>query len=347
MISRRTVKSGLKRIVYGGLYHSGGLTLSMKMSPVFKKDSPLIILAYHRFVDDNSVYLDKGPVMHHPIQEFEKEIVYLRKHYDIICMDEAVNAIRSGQGFSRPSVVLTFDDGYLDNYTLAFPVLRKHNVPATIYLTTSLIGTSNKTWPDQIESALLETTSKQFAHPDLFGGRPLSIATKSEKEKACLAIGQALKRMPHGRRVRILQDVIDSLGCDGKCGARSRLMLNWDEVKEMEAHGITFGSHSHTHPILSKMPFEQAKEEILRSKNVIEDKLGQPVKHFAIPNGGKDDFTAELRAYCEEIGFESVATLIAGINKPRDRAVFDLRRIGAISPISTLAATIIRLSVRS
>jgi peptidoglycan/xylan/chitin deacetylase (PgdA/CDA1 family) len=340
------MKAVLKRIVSSSLFYSGGLALYMKIACLLRRERSCIILAYHRFVDNRSVYLSKGPVMHHQISEFEKEIAYLRKRYDILSIDEAVSKIKSRGEFPRPAVVLTFDDGYLDNYTLAYPILRKYNVPATIYLTTGLIGTSERIWPDRIELALLETSVRQFAHPDLFGGRPIPIATKAEKEKGCLDIGQALKPMPYDRRLKILEEVIKSLGLNGKGEGMPRIMLNWEEVKEMAANGITFGSHSHTHPILSKMPIEEAKEEIFLSKKVIEEHLGEETKHFAIPNGGKDDFSDKLSDYCREIGFESIAFLIHGVNDCSQGDVYALRRIGAASPLWALTANLVRQQVR-
>jgi peptidoglycan/xylan/chitin deacetylase (PgdA/CDA1 family) len=114
----------------------------------------------------------------------------------------------------------------------------------------------------------------------------------------------------------------------------------------MAANGITFGSHSHTHPILSRMPLDQAKEEILISKKILEERLGTEVKHFAIPNGGKDDFSDELRDYCRGIGFESAATLIHGKNDGRSNA-FNLRRVGAGSPIWLFAGELLLQFVRS
>lgn len=340
------MKSALKRLAYYSLFHSGGLDCAMKFSALMKEDRSCIILAYHRFVDDHSTYLSKGPVMHHHIREFEKEIVYLRKHYDIISIEEAVDRIRKGEKFRRTAVVITFDDGYLDNFTLAYPILRKYGVPATIYLTTGLIGTSGRTWPDLIEHALIETDLKRFAHPDLFGGKPVSIDTKTAKEYVCLAIGQSLKPMPYARRMQILAEVLDSLGMNGKKREMERMMLNWDEVKEMAANGITFGSHSHTHPILSKMPIDQAKEEIYLSKRTIEENLGREVKHFAIPNGGKEDFSDDLRDYCRAIGFESVVTLIHGANNSKSN-VYDLRRVGAMSPIWIFSGSLAKLLIET
>jgi len=343
MAGNKSVKHLIRDAVYYGLFSSGVLGLVLKKMATASQEHPCIILAYHRFIDNRSIYLSKGPVMHHEIREFEKEIIYLKQHCHVASMDEAVNSIKKGLGFSRPSVVLTFDDGYLDNYTLAYPLLKKYSLPATIYLTTGLIGTSERTWPDQIELALMETPVRQFSHPNLFGGSAVPIATKAEKEKVCLDIGQALKPMPYDRRMKLLEEVLESLGLNGKQQRMPRTMLNWEEVKEMAGNGITFGSHSHTHPILSKMPIREAKEEIATSKKIIEERLGIEVRHFAIPNGGEQDFSRELRDYCGELGFESVATLIAGTNTPSDGEVYNLKRIGAMCPIWLFAGNIAKL----
>jgi peptidoglycan/xylan/chitin deacetylase (PgdA/CDA1 family) len=124
---------------------------------------------------------------------------------------------------------------------------------------------------------------------------------------------------------------------------KSRRMLNWEEVKRMADNGITFGSHTHTHPILSRVPLEKAKKDILDSKEIIEKRIGIKVKHFAFPNGRDEDFSEELRDYCKKIGFESVASVIYGMNDPSNGNTYALKRIGAISPVWMLAGELVRL----
>ncbi|MBP1734589.1 MAG: polysaccharide deacetylase domain protein [Deltaproteobacteria bacterium] len=346
MAGSKSVKHLIRDTVYYGLFSSGLLGLVLKKMAADRREHPCIILTYHRFVDNRSMYLSKGPAMHHEIREFEKELMYLKQHYHIVSIDEAVSRIKRGLGFSRPSVVLTFDDGYLDNYTLAYPVLKRYGMPAAIYLTTGLIGTSERTWPDQIELALLETRQDRFNHPDLFDGKPMAISSKTEKEKVCLDVGQALKALPDEQRRHIVKELVDSLGVNGSTERAPRVMLNWEEVREMAQDGITFGSHSFTHPILSRMPVEKAKEEIFKSKKILEEHLGVEVKHFAFPNGGKNDFSEELREYCREIGFESIASLIPGTNTGVTGDVFSLKRIGTMSPIWLMAGNLARLSAK-
>ena len=348
-MKKRQIKKTAKNIVYFLTYHSGVTNLLLKLLTKARKNHPCIILLYHRIINDNSKYLDKGPGMHHHIKDFEKEIPYLKKNYQILPMDEVVAHIKSGQGFDRPTVAITFDDGYRDNYTLAYPLLQKHGVPATIYLTSSLIGSEKRTWTDQIEQAFLLTHREYFLLPALFGEEKISIRTKEEKRTTCIELASKLKSLPDMRRKELLHDIFEGLGMNGSNPLErgSRIMLNWDEVKEMARHGITFGSHSHTHPILSRMPPQEAKEDILMSKKIIEEQLGREIKHFAYPNGRAEDFSEELREYCKEIDFESVATVIFGVNNVKDNSTFSLRRVPATRPIWMLAGELLKQFARS
>jgi len=301
-----------------------------------------IQLLYHQIVDHDSTYLYKGPVVHHFRGDFEQEIRFLKSNYRVIGMDEFADTINGSKGGSWPSVVITFDDGYLDNYTLAFPILKKYQVPAVIYVATGLIGTNGMTWPDQIEHVLLNTDLNTFSLPSLWGEEQLSIQTTAQKERVNVRIAQALKEVPDAERKSILKELFAVLGVDPSA-ASERKMLNWDEIREMAAHGIEFGAHSHTHPILSRVPLEESKRDILLSKSILEKQLGKPVRHFAYPNGREEDFTEELRSYCREIGFDTVSTVLYGANHAGATDLYSVRRIGARNPVWMMAGEMFRL----
>jgi peptidoglycan/xylan/chitin deacetylase (PgdA/CDA1 family) len=343
MQSKREIKKIIKSFLYFCLFYSGCFDILSKFFAKKGQQHPFIILLYHRLVDDRSKYLSKGPVVHHHIKHFKNELRYLKKNFEILSMDEAVQRMKLGLGFKRPSVAITFDDGYQDNYTLAYPVLKKHGVSATIYLTTSLIGTMARTWPDQIELALLKTKKDYFCFPSLFGDELNWITTEAQKKKANIKVAEALKLKPDMEREKLMQEFFEVLEVDGahRKNQGPRMMLNWNEVKNMAQNGITFGAHSHTHPILSRMPPEKAKEDIFYSKKVIEENLGTKVQHFAFPNGRDQDFSEELRDYCREIGFESVASVNYGLNDSKISAM-RLKRIGATSPVWMMAGDLTR-----
>ena len=347
-MEKRRIKSTIKGILYFLLFNSRFFDFALKVLAGTRKQHPCIILLYHRIVDDHSRFLNKGPVVHHHIKHFDKEISYFRKNFPILSMDEIVDRIKLGLGFERPSLAITFDDGYQDNYALACPVLKKHGVPATIYLTTSLIGTRGRIWTDQIELALLKTKKDSFSLPSLFGAKLNWINTEAQKQKANIRVAEALKLRPDMEREELMQEFFDALEVDEvrEKNQGTRIMLNWSEVKNMAQNGITFGAHSHTHPILSQMPLHQAKEDILYSKKVIEENLGIKVKHFAFPNGRDQDFSEELRDYCREIGFKSVASVNYGLNDSKIDSAMRLKRIGATSPVWIMAGDLTREVVR-
>ncbi len=341
------MKGIIKKKLYFMLFHSRAIDVSLGLIPKRHQKHPCVILLYHRIVDDNSIYLNKGPVVHHHIEHFAREIEFLNRAFQIVSIDELFCAIKTGRGFERPSVVITFDDGYLDNYTLAYPVLKKHGVPAVIYLTTGLIGTMGRTWPDQIELALLKTQKESFAMPELFDDELIHIRTQHEKEIANRRIAEKLKQLWDHERMRFMGMLLAALGQDEELlNNQERIMLNWSEVQKMANDGITFGSHSHSHPILSRLPIDEAKKEILLSKKCIEEHLGAEVKHFAFPNGRAEDFSDELRDYCREIGFETVASVTYGTNSSTVGNVLDLKRIGTNAPAWMMAGDLFMELVR-
>ncbi|MFC1657042.1 polysaccharide deacetylase family protein [Candidatus Moduliflexota bacterium] len=340
----RTTRRKVRDALYYVLYHSGAFKVFIRLLSAFRRDHPCIILAYHRVVDDKMTYLDKGPVVHHHLKYFSKEMTYLKRHFHVIGMDEVVRIMKGREGFRKPTVAITFDDGYLDNYSLAYPVLKRYGIPATIYVTTGLVGTSGRTWPDQIEKALLSTNKDSVLLPFKYVKEKITLRTKEEKEKACLRIGQSLKSIPDDERKKTLAKLFRNLGMNGEVDNQSteRLMLNWDEINAMNGNGITIGSHSHSHPVLSRMPAPEAKEEISLSKKIIENNISAAVRHFAYPNGEREDFSEELLEHCRSVGFESVASLVHGTNSGINGDAFNLKRLGAMSPMPVYVGNLVR-----
>lgn len=339
----KVIKWVVKNGIYLSLYYFCLFDAVLALVSRQRWNHPCIILLYHRIVDDQTVFLDKGPVVHHHVKDFEQEIVWLKKRFQVLSMDEVVYTIRRGKGFAKPSVAITFDDGYLDNYTLAYPILKAHGVPATIYLVTGIIGTNARTWPDNIEAALLKSSKEVLSLPDVLPDSVMPIGTMNEKRVCCIQLSKALKEIPDAARKLQLTEIFNELGVSPEMPevSNARTMLNWDEVREMSANNISFGSHSHTHPILSRVPLHEAQDDIKRSKQIVEEQLGEKVRHFAYPNGRKEDFSEDLRTYCKKIGFDTVATVVYGsVDGGAD--LFALKRIGVVSPVWNMAGELTR-----
>jgi peptidoglycan/xylan/chitin deacetylase (PgdA/CDA1 family) len=243
-----------------------------------------------------------------------KQMHHIKKWYDVITIDELSKRLVRKERFHKPSVIITIDDGYLNNYTIAYPILKELNLPAIIYLTAGCIGTNKGLWIDDIEYALIHAKVNTFSFEELFGEKVFDISTLAGKKETEKILYSTIHRLENLKRAALIKKLFENLHVDiSELEIKPRIMLNWDEIIEMSRNGISFGGHTLTHPCLPALQLEDAKHEIKHSKEIVEGWLKQPVKHFAIPNGQKEDFTDELRDYCQEIGFETIATTETGI----------------------------------
>jgi len=242
------------------------------------------ILMYHRVspLESPDVH-HKGVVSAEP-NEFWAQMRYLKKHYNVIPIEEIGSA-------KRNSVVITFDDGYSDNYKYAYPILKHLGLPATVFLTTGFLDNPKLPWWDKM--AIIGQDKKIGWLKNI-----------SDKEK--------IKR-------------IDRLSKNHKMPSAKGLFMTWKQVKEMQKHNITFGPHTVSHTILTKIPIAKAKKEIKDSIDTILKKLGSIVSVFVYPNGHEKDMSKSIDSYLETIGIKHVATCLYGKAEPTE---FRLRRIG-------------------
>ena len=321
------------------IYYSRLLWLYVFFAWLGRKNFPLVVINFHRFVENYDGQMDTEPTVVHKIADFKREIKFLLKYFDIISLDQAVETLRLGQGFSRPTVSITVDDGFADNFTLLFPVLSLHKVPVTIFLTTGVIGTKDKIWVDRLADLFLNTQKTAMVMKVGMSEKRYGLTTLDEKREAYSGVLSELKDVEFAERNRLLGSLEQKLGAAPE--DHRAIMLDWEQVRMMSRQGISFGAHTMTHPILTNMPLQDAKREILGSKEAIEKNIGIKVRHFAYPNGRPQDFNEELRSYCKEIGFESISTCDFGNNKSAEDAL-RLKRIGSYLPLSVFAVNVVR-----
>jgi peptidoglycan/xylan/chitin deacetylase (PgdA/CDA1 family) len=221
------------------------------------------------------------------------------------------------------TVVITFDDGYRDNYLNAFPILKDLSIPATIFLATDSIGSQRVLWHDRVFSAFRETRVEVL---DDFGNNSQRYPLSTVEEKL-LAQGEFLNflwSLNDQDRLFWIDFLVEKLQVMDRKEVPG-LMLSWEEIRIMHENGISFGSHTMTHPILSKLPLDRAREEIQKSKRVIEERLRTPIRTFAYPKGSGDDFDDSTKRLLKEAGYACAVTTKFGANES-GQDLFDLRR---------------------
>ncbi|GEM_PF-421599 len=279
------------------------------------------ILMYHH-VKEN----DEQDVQGVTRNRLNEQIDYLKKHFYICPLDEIVSAHQRKQQSPRNAIALTFDDGFEDFYTQAYPVLRKHKLPAIVYLVSHAVEHQVPIWTERIESIIKLSKNKVFELHLSGKRRNFSVQTEDEREEALTQIKSHLKMISDSERQQAMAQLDGAHTLpEGDASGNSR-MLNWDQVREMKSHGIMFGAHTMTHPILTRLSEQDAMREICGSKEHIEKRLGEPVLDFCYPNGETSDFNERIKQIVKDAGFRSATTSIWGRNG-RDQDPYALKRI--------------------
>ena len=279
--------------------------------------SQVAILLYHRVCPQNDNWSLK------PLSpwSFERQMEYFYRNYEILPLDRLVQCIRQVKTLPEKAVVITFDDGYKDNYLYAYPILKKYHIPATIFLTTGHIGSSKLFWFDEVSYVIQLTPLNQLEF-DKLDSYPLQ--TDIDKSRASHIIINRLKNLPEERKRGLIDQLVSTCQVGIPANLGKELLLSWGEVREMHADGVAFGAHSVNHAVLTNLPLEEAKREIIQSKKDIEEKLGQPVTAFSYPNG---NFNPEIVKFMKD-GFTCAVTadipkLITSKDNP-----YELNRLG-------------------
>jgi len=345
------LKAAVWRIL-AGLYFVSGL-------PHFRHRGRVAILTYHRVVSDQMPRDECiQPGMYVRERSFEAHIAYLRKRFDIISLHELLDLWRTNRlKNDRCYCVITFDDGWRDNYQCAFPVLMKYRIPATIFLATDYIGTARWFWPDQM--MLLLEKGRQ----DTTGAGDRQAFSTVLAETIGVTLSQADRVFRHGEsgdpidpdaiiefckevEVDRICQIIDRLSRALHMEPPTqRVLLNWDEVREMAGKGVTFGSHSCSHRIMTLIPLSEARTELINSRQALLQQGIKPVPVFCYPNG---NFNQDIQALVRECGYDAAVGCGLGLERERPDDLFALKRISlhedstASVPLLTLALSGIR-----
>ncbi|MEA3254491.1 MAG: polysaccharide deacetylase family protein [Candidatus Altiarchaeota archaeon] len=188
------------------------------------------------------------------------------------------------------SVIITFDDGYKDFYTNAYPILKKYNVPATIFLTTGYIDGAIPWW-DKLTYMVKRTRVKGFETEEL---GLCSLETETKRDRFLKNIFIKLKDINNVTKDSIMNELEGIFGVDVTRSEYNDLFMSWDEVREINRNGISIGAHTVNHPILTKISKDEAEAEIVTSKARIETEIGGNVNLFSYTNAYGNEDTREI-----------------------------------------------------
>ena len=262
--------------------------------------SQVAILLYHQVSPEDNPLVTSNVTP----EDFEKEVAFLHKVADIMPLDVLAEKLRRGQPIPARTVCITFDDGFKDNYKYAYPILRKYSTPATIFLTTGYIESSDTFWDTKVRFAILNTNIERFT---IDGLGHYYMQSTSDRFQVINSIVANLCDLPNIEKDILLRKLLEELQVEIPIGFGDDISLTWREILEMSNNGVSFGAHTVTHPILTNVSLEEAKNEITISKKVIEENLRIPCTLFAYPSGR---FSKEIVRIVREAGFTCAVTTI-------------------------------------
>jgi peptidoglycan/xylan/chitin deacetylase (PgdA/CDA1 family) len=285
----------------------------------------LRILAYHRVLDDNGASFPfDGDLISARCEDFYQQMKFVSRHFEVISFADLYQCELENRSWPERAVIVTFDDGYRDNYTNAYPILKSFKIPATIFLVTGHIGRSKLFWWDAVAYCVKQTRLASKVFPEI-AAHPVPL--REHKERAIQQILTWIKRVPDAKAREFVARLPQELEVEMPKSVAAGMHLCWDEVREMAANRIEFGSHTVTHPILANVEEEQLERELCESKKSIEQQLNKEVLSLAYPVGRKSKFSRLAQAMAAEQGFRYAVSYEEGVVRQKDCDRYAMPRV--------------------
>jgi len=285
----------------------------------------LLVLTYHRIglTDDNP--FDDGVYSATP-EGFRAQVRYLRHHFDLPRYDDLIPSAENNFLFQGPTALITFDDGYRDNYEWALPILQEFGVPALFFIPTGYIGRARLPAWDRIAFVIKQTQEREIR---LEIPEPLRIDLSQVSRSAAIArLIRAFRSAEAPDELAFFEQLEQRARVPVDPEALGRpLFMSWDEIRQMAAAGMSIGSHTHNHPMLSRLSEPDQWDELTRSKQLLERELGRAIATISYPFFGAHVFNTTTKRLAHEAGYRLGFSFYGGINRPGRSDLFDVRRI--------------------
>lgn len=266
--------------------------LGNEIARQFWKRNPrpgLRILAYHRVLDDEeSSFPFDQEVISATTDGFFRQMKFVRDNFDVISFRDLANCEERQCPWPKRGLIITFDDGYRDNYTNAFPILKELGLTATIFLTAGHIGARELFWWDLVAYCIKHSARASITVPQI-NSEPMLLTSGDARNAVIRDVLRWLKVISESCKRTFVSDLAELTGISPPNHEAEPMHLNWTEVSEMATSGFEFGSHTLTHPILTKVSEEQLVAEVGQAKTMIEQRLKREIIAFSYPVGRFND----------------------------------------------------------
>lgn len=294
-----------------------------------EKPNLLRVLTYHR-VDEPSKkpYLDPSLISATPYS-FEKHMQFIKQHYHPISVYDVIAFFKEGKTLPSQSVLITFDDGYADFKTNAWPILKRYQIPVLLFIPTAYPSHPERyLWWDRLHNAMITTTQTGIDTPIGY----LSLTDADTRLQAYKSLRDYIKKQPYPEGMELVERTSHALGVPT---LGDNFILDWEALRQLATDGVIMAPHTCTHPLLHRIDLESARQEVRQSYEDLIREIGQTVSVFAYPGGG---YSTEVVNMLKEEKFDLAFTTLRGINNLPQANPLLLHRInvGRKKPLSLI-----------
>jgi len=308
------IKTFARKFAFPIIVKSG---ISNFITKLYSQDH--IVLNYHGVVKELNLAVS---VNHMDTDNFEAQIKYFSRHFNVLHQDEFINSINNKKKHKRKNILITFDDGYENNYTNAFPILKKYNTPATIFPVVNLINSKTPTWYDFLDTnkSLINTSlGIENLNNNLrnTGNKDLVSKNFSDFKNKIKSLNTAQKDIV----IKLLNEVFSLGDFNPTVAEEYWKILNTDQIIEMaKGDFITFGSHTLNHPNLDLLEQNELVDELSISKTKLSELVSKNIDSIAFPDGA---YNENVKTTCYELGYKTLFSVNSRcISDTQDKQIF-------------------------
>ncbi|HEY0161749.1 MAG TPA: polysaccharide deacetylase family protein [Edaphobacter sp.] len=283
----------------------------------------ILVINHHRVGDASASRFDRD-VFSASADAFDMQLKYFKRYFNVVAGEELEDLVSGRTPLRHTHIAVTFDDGYRNDYTTSFPVLKANNCRGTFFLVPEYVGTATIPWWDEIAYLVRNSPKQQIT---LQTPVPVTISLGGDREQAIRAVLRHYKRPDNHDSERLMNELREQAGCS--LPATDRRFITWEEAREMQEAGMQIGSHTQTHGILGQMSAEKQEWELRESRSNIEANIGRPVRSLAYPVGIHGAFTETTEKIADSLGYTMCFSFYGGFNASVHMQPMNLLRMAA------------------
>jgi peptidoglycan/xylan/chitin deacetylase (PgdA/CDA1 family) len=317
---------GRRERVAEGLDRIGASRLVLAVRGRFQRW--LTVVNYHRVSPpETPVPVDEG-VVDATTHGFDAQVASLTRNFNLVGLRDVRGFFLEGRPLPPNPALITFDDGYRDCYTHALPILQRHGARAVFFVVTGNLTDRRLFWWDRIAWCVKHATQKAFVLR-----RPVVLEADMTRDGVARTTRNLLRIVKSHYDLDLegfLEDLAGATGAPWDDALERKLaeelLMTWDDVRSLRQAGMEVSSHTHTHRVLETLPPERLMDDLVRSRQILERELGEPVRELAYPVGGPIAGIPHIRAAVAAAGYEMGFSYGTGVHSLRDLDPLDINR---------------------